>query len=177
MMSEMHNVNEEYSGIQSFYFQDDGIIPNHPHYPVLLYKGVWLAESHLAEARLNQNGWGNSWVNGVFNYHHYHSNAHEALAVISGFVKLTLGGEKGQKVYLESGDVVVLPAGTGHKRLEASSDFRIAGAYPGDMSYNTRTGVQGERPKVLQEIEEVPIPDTDPVYGIDGPLTKLWSKP
>lgn len=175
-MSEMDQDNPKYSGIQKLYFQDDGVIPNHPRLPVLLYRGVWLAESALAEARLNQNGWGNSWVNGVFDYHHYHSNAHEALAVISGFVKLTLGGEKGQKVYLESGDVVVLPAGTGHKRLEASSDFRIAGAYPGGMSYNTRTGEQRERPKVLQEIQEVPIPDTDPVYGLAGPLTKLWYK-
>ena len=30
------------------------------------------------------------------------------------------------------------------------------------------------RPEVLQEIQEVPVPGTDPVYGEGGPLTKLW---
>ncbi|MNW64285.1 hypothetical protein D3C74_425570 [compost metagenome] len=69
----------------------------------------------------------------------------------------------------------MLPAGTGHKRLEASADFRIAGAYPGGMSYNTRTGEENDRAKALQEIREVPIPDTDPVYGQDGPLMEIWS--
>ncbi|MGQ8873279.1 cupin domain-containing protein [Paenibacillus sp. TSA_86.1] len=165
---------QEFSDIQHMYFKDDGVMPNHPNLPVLLYKGVWQTEPARAEFNLNRNGWGNSWVNGVFDYHHYHSNSHEVLAVISGFVQLILGGEKGQKVYLESGDVVVLPAGTGHKRLEASPDFRIAGAYPGGMSYNTRTGKQSERPQVLQEIQAVPLPETDPVYGKGGPLTELW---
>lgn len=167
----MSDQRQDNNAVQRMYFQDDGVIPNHPHLPVLLYKGVWRTEPVSAESRLNRNGWGNSWINGVLDYHHYHSNAHEALAVISGFVKLIIGGEKGQKVVLESGDVVVLPAGTGHKRLEGSPDFRIAGAYPGGMSYNTRTG---ERPKVLQEIKAVSTPDTDPVYGKGGPLTKLW---
>lgn len=161
--------------IETLYFQNNGVIPNHPTLPVLLYKNVWAEEALHAESLLNRHGWGNSWLNGVFNYHHYHSNAHEALAVVSGFVKLILGGEHGQKVYLQTGDVVVLPAGTGHKRLEASADFRIAGAYPGGMSYNTRTGEENDRAKALQEIQEVPIPDTDPVYGQDGPLMEIWS--
>ncbi|WP_434748895.1 cupin domain-containing protein [Paenibacillus amylolyticus] len=170
----MSDPKQEFSDIQQMYFKDDGVMPNHPNLPVLLYKGVWRSEPVRAEFNLNRNGWGNSWVNGVYDYHHYHSNAHEVLAVMSGFVQLILGGEKGQKVYLKSGDVVVLPAGTGHKRLKASPDFRIAGAYPEGMSYNTRTGKQGERPQVLQEIQAVPLPGTDPVYGKDGPLTKLW---
>lgn len=170
----MSDPKPNYNEIQRMHFQDDGVIPNHPVLPVILYKGVWRIEPAHAASRLNRNGWGNSWINGVFDFHHYHSNAHEALAVVSGFVKLIIGGEQGKKVYLESGDVVVLPAGTGHKRLEASPDFRIAGAYPGGMSYNTRTGEEGERPNVLREIQEVPLPETDPVYGKDGPLTKLW---
>ncbi|MFC9710804.1 cupin domain-containing protein [Paenibacillus sp. NPDC056933] len=167
---------DEMNNIQMLLFQDDGVIPNHPSLPVLLYKGIWATDSSRAETMLNRNGWGNSWINGVFDYHHYHSNAHEVLAVVSGFVQLILGGEKGQKVYLQTGDVVVLPAGTGHKRLEASPDFRIAGAYPAGMSYNTRTGEPGERPKVLREIQDVPIPDTDPVYGKEGPLLELWNQ-
>ncbi|WP_405171023.1 hypothetical protein MHI12_29080 [Paenibacillus sp. FSL H8-0280] len=168
-------MNERKKDIETLFFQDDGVIPNHPTLPVLLYKNVWAEEALHAESLLNRNGWGNSWLNGVFNYHHYHSNAHEALAVVSGFVKLILGGENGQKVYLQTGDVVVLPAVTGHKRLESSTDFRIAGAYPGGMSYNTRTGEEDDRAKALQEIRKVPIPDTDPVYGQHGPLLEIWN--
>ncbi|WP_416293350.1 cupin domain-containing protein [Paenibacillus illinoisensis] len=169
-------MNESRDNIETFYFQDDGLIPNNPNLPVLLYKGVWAKDPSRAESLLNSNHWGNSWINGVFDYHHFHSNAHEALAVVSGFVQLILGGEQGQRVYLQTGDIVVLPAGTGHKRLEASSDFRIAGAYPGGTSYNTRTGDPAERPEVLREIQGVPIPDTDPVYGNEGPLLELWNK-
>ncbi|WJH27224.1 cupin domain-containing protein [Paenibacillus sp. CC-CFT742] len=169
-------MNESRDNIETFYFQDDGVIPNNPNLPVLLYKGVWAKDPSGAESLLNSNHWGNSWINGVFDYHHFHSNAHEALAVVSGFVQLILGGEQGQRVYLQTGDIVVLPAGTGHKRLEASSDFRIAGAYPGGTNYNTRTGDPAERPEVLREIQGVPIPDTDPVYGNEGPLLELWNK-
>lgn len=167
---------EDMNNVQTMLFQDDGVIPNHPSLPVLLYRGIWATDPSRAESLLNQNGWGNSWINGVFNYHHYHSNAHEVLAVVSGWVELILGGEHGKVVRLQAGDVVVLPAGTGHKRLSASLDFRIAGAYPGGMSYNTRTGEPGERPKVLREIQEVPIPETDPVYGQEGPLLELWNQ-
>lgn len=48
--------------------------------------------------RLEANGWGGTWVWQVFAYHHYHPNAHEALAVVSGHAELMLGGRKGQRV-------------------------------------------------------------------------------
>lgn len=162
--------------VHTLFLHDDGVIPNHPTLPVLIYQGVWADNPSSAEQKMNDHRWGNSWVNGVFDYHHYHSNAHEALAVISGSVQIILGGEHGQVVTLQAGDIVVLPAGTGHKRLHASLDFRIAGAYPAGMKYNTRTGGPNERPQALCEIQEVPLPDTDPVYGEDGPLLKLWGK-
>lgn len=110
----------------------------------------------------------------MFDYHHYHSNAHEVLGVQSGFASIQAGGENGEILELRAGDIIILPAGTGHKRLKASTDFKIVGAYPNGMHYNLRVGKQDERPQALEEIKHVPIPETDPVFGSTGPLFDLW---
>jgi len=80
---------------------------------------------------------------------------------------------EGQLVH--AGDVLVLPAGTGHMRLQSTADFKVVGAYPEGMEYNLRTGKQTDRPHVFDEIAQVPIPTTDPVYGDKGPLTEWWN--
>ena len=97
-----------------FSFQDDGSIPNNPSLPVLFYPGAFSAQPEKIEQFFQQHGWGNTWQGGVFGYHHYHSNTHEALGVVSGSARLQLGGEEGDIVSVKSGDVCVLPAGTGH---------------------------------------------------------------
>lgn len=162
--------------VQTHYFKSNHGIPNHPTLPVLLYPQALQAKPTDTESIFNQNHWLNSWTNGVFNYHHYHSNAHEVLGVISGQVTIQLGGEEGQLFTLYVGDVVVLPAGTGHKRVSASSDFRIVGAYPNGMSYNTRTAteIEKEHATALAEISHVPLPKMDPIYGQQGPLLQYW---
>lgn len=160
--------------IKTIFFKDDGVIPGNPNLPVILYLGSLKDEPEETEAIFNRNGWLNSWTNGVFDYHHYHSNAHEVLGVIRGSAVLQLGGEHGQRVELTAGDVAVLPAGTGHKRCSASKDFRVVGAYPDGMDYNLCTGKPGERPKVLEDIARVPLPNTDPLYGAAGPLMSAW---
>lgn len=163
------------SDIQTLILQDDGIIPNHPDWPVILYIGVLRENPEDVERIFNQNEWGNSWTNGVFNYHHYHSNTHEVLGIIRGSVTLQLGGKQGHTVTLKAGDVVILPAGTGHKRLESSIDFQVVGAYPKGMSYNIRIGDLTDRPQVLEEIRSVSPPETDPLYGKKGLLLELWN--
>ena len=159
---------------QTFFLKDDGIIPNNPNLPVILYKQAIENPVSTMENLFNKNQWLNSWTNGVFDYHHYHSNSHEALGVIKGTATLMIGGENGVEVQIQAGDVVVLPAGTGHKRLHASSDFAIVGAYPEGKEYNTKYGKISERPEALEEISKVPIPKTDPVTGKEGPLLKEW---
>lgn len=94
--------------------------------------------------------------------------------MISGSASLQLGGDAGYTASVEAGDVVVLPAGTAHKKLTASPDFRIAGAYPGGMDYNTRRADPDDFAAALPEIREVPLPERDPVYGEAGPLLRLW---
>lgn len=163
------------ANLRKLFFSDDGVIPNHPRLPVLVYTAALESDPGHAEELFNRHNWRNSWVNGVFDYHHYHSNSHEVLGVISGEAELLIGGEHGELLTLRAGDVIVLPAGTGHKKISASSDFRIAGAYPDGVEYNTRTGKPGDRPDAVEEIQRVPVPDMDPVYGKHGPLTRIWS--
>lgn len=158
-----------------FTFEDDGIIPNNPKIPVILYKGAFKNHPQEIEPTFNLNNWRNSWVNGVYDYHHYHSNAHEVLGVRAGTATLLIGGTLGQLIEVKTGDVLVLPAGTGHKKESSSADFEIVGAYPNGMDYNVKRGEAGERPDVLQEIHSVKKPSTDPVYGNLGQVLQRWT--
>src|SRR5262245_9028312 len=107
------------------YFKDDGSIPNSA-LPLLVYRQAFtLGSSDLAgtiEEHFARNDWTGSWRASVFPFHHYHSTTHEVLAVYRGTATLQFGGEKGRKFALKPGDVVVIPAGVGHKRTESSLD-------------------------------------------------------
>jgi uncharacterized protein YjlB len=72
------------------------------------------------------------------------------------------------------GDVLVLPAGTGHLNAGATADLLVVGAYPDGMWCDLRRGDPAERDEVLANIAAVPLPDADPVHGADGPLTEIW---
>ncbi|MGY4689988.1 cupin domain-containing protein [Salibacterium sp. K-3] len=160
--------------ITPMFFKDDGEIPNNEHLPVILYSSVFAENPEDCRPVLERHNWKNSWVGGVFDYHHYHSNAHEVLGVINGEATIKIGGKEGTSLDLEKGDVIVLPAGTGHKKMSSSFEFEIVGAYPDGMDYNLKTGAPEERPAVLKDIEEVPLPDQDPVFGAEGPLLEMW---
>lgn len=159
-------------------FADDGSIPNHPRYPVLHYHGVLAPGADDAaaslEALFRQHCWPPEWRNGVYRYHHYHSTAHETLGVASGHARVMLGGKRGRELPLRAGDVLVLPAGTGHCCLEASADFMVIGAYPPGQHWDVMHGESQERPAVLQRIAAVPRPGCDPVGGEYGALRLLW---
>lgn len=160
------------------YLRPSGGIPNHPGWPVLVYRGLRLAEADPAEAferTFASNGWGGCWRWGVYDFNHFHSNAHEALGVARGEAAICLGGPDGSTVKVRTGDLVVLPAGTGHKKESASGDFLVVGAYPhGQENYDLRRGDPAELDEVRNNIGKVPIPDTDPAFGPDGPLKHLW---
>ena len=157
---------------------ENGQIPNNPSLPLLLYQQVFESqnlEKSFKEA-FQQNRWAGSWVNGVYDYHHYHSTAHEVLGVASGTATITFGGPGGIEVDVRAGDMVVLPAGTGHCRLSASDDFRVVGAYPeGQENYDLCTQKDQVEEK-KKNIKQVPLPKTDPVAGEKGLLLEHWKK-
>lgn len=159
-------------------FKDDGKIPN-SSLPLLIYKNVFSeekADADFIKKHFEDRNWSNSWKNGVFDYHHYHSNTHEVLGVYSGFATIQFGGKNGDKISIEEGDAVAIPAGVGHKLIEASDNFGVVGAYPGGMDYDIMKGEDSERPKADENIKNVPIPESDPVYGKVEGLLSLWGK-
>lgn len=153
-------------------FNDDGRIPNSP-LPTLLFRSHGVAGALDREAiaacfeRLFcANGWQPSWRGGVYDYHHYHSIAHETFGVLSGRSRLRLGGERGEDFTLEVGDVLVLPAGTGHCHLEASEDFLLLAAYPEDQRQLDLIGADPEaHDAAVARIAQVSLPPRDPLGG------------
>ncbi len=146
-------------------------IPNHPRFAVLLYHGVEPARRGADAARslLGDHGWSGSWVDGKFDFHHFHSTSHEVLAVVAGEATVELGGPQGRAFDVLVGDVLALPAGTGHRRASASRDFTVVGGYPaGQEDYDLLRGDdRAEVEAARQRIAALGAPPDDPVGG-DG---------
>ena len=158
------------------YFKDDGKIPNNK-LPLLLYRNAFEARgtagAHWLEQHFAENNWTNSWRNGIFAYHHYHSTSHEVLGLYSGTALVHLGGEQGEKVEIKAGDIIVIPAGVGHKNLE-SNDLGVVGAYPDGYTWDMNRGLPGERPQADKNIAALPLPSADPLLGKHAGLKELW---
>jgi uncharacterized protein YjlB len=127
------------------------------------------------EKLFGENGWPPQWRSGIYPFHHYHSTAHECLGVARGSARIMLGGPQGREFAIEAGDVLVLPAGTVHRRLTDSGDFLVVGAYPPRQDWDLLKGEPGDREKALQNIPNVPLPKSDPVEGRDGALVRVWT--
>ncbi|MGG5885543.1 cupin domain-containing protein [Falsiroseomonas sp. HC035] len=143
-----------------------GQIPNNPRLPVLIHRGaVPVGDPDAAEALFGRHGWPPAWRDGIYPYDHYHPNAHEALAIARGHVRVRLGAESGVVLDLAAGDVVVLPAGTAHRNLGQSTDLLVVGAYPPGDPPEQYTVRPGERERALHAIPATPDPPGDPVTG------------
>jgi uncharacterized protein YjlB len=149
-------------------------IPNHPSFAVLVYRDVPGVSEGAGSCRdlFARNGWGGSWVDGVFDFHHFHSTSHEALGVVAGEATLELGGPEGSAFEVAAGDVLVLPAGTGHRRACSCAGFTVVGAYPkGQEDYDLLRGEDPAEVAAAQKrIAALGAPPTDPVggEGVDG---------
>jgi uncharacterized protein YjlB len=160
---------------ETHHFADDGSIPNSP-LPVLVYHGIEevAAGAAACEARFARNRWGGGWRNGIYGFHHFHSTAHETLGIVAGSAAVILGGPSGSRFDVGPGDVLVLPAGTGHCNAGSSADLLVVGVYPPGQHWDLRRGDPAEHDEVLANVARVGLPPDDPVLGPDGPLIELW---
>jgi len=163
----------------TFVFEDDGVVPNNPM-PFLVYQSaVDVANEHpekTIEGLFGANGWGAMWRNGVYDYLHYHATVHEVLGVARGSARVRFGGDNGKEIEIAAGDVAILPAGTGHQCIFASDDFCVVGAYPPGPPMQITRATRENHSKALKTIPQVAVPESDPVHGQSGPLTRLWKR-
>lgn len=159
--------------------KENGFFPNNETLPVLIYKQIFILEGSdpagIIEKLLMKNNWGGSWRNGIYDYHHYHSTAHEVLGVYSGWAEVELGGPGMNPLKIEKGDLVVLPAGTAHKRRKSGDGFAVVGAYPDKQKYDMNYGKEDEYEISKVNIQKVPLPANDPVFGKNGEIKSLWN--
>jgi uncharacterized protein YjlB len=163
----------------TFQFEDDGLVPNNP-LPFIIYKRVIDVDNAHPEGTIEQvfagNRWGSMWRNGIYDYLHYHSTAHEVLGIARGQARVRFGGDQGKVLEVSAGDVAILPAGTGHQCLFATRDLSVVGAYPPGQIMEITRPTPDNYAKALKMIPQVDLPRTDPVIGEDGPLVRLWRR-
>jgi uncharacterized protein YjlB len=156
-------------------FEDDGAFPN-SRLPVLIYHEVEPAhDAARCEEQFNSNGWVPDWRDGIFSFHHFHSITHEVLGIVAGTATIRLGGPSGRSFEIGAGEVLVLPAGTGHCNEGSSEDLLVIGAYPDGMPWDLRRGDPAEHDEAVANIAKVPVPPADPVEGEDAALPRLWT--
>lgn len=164
--------------IESLRFSDDGDVPNHPHWSMIVYLGaVDAREADAAsafEGLFARNGWGDGWRNGIYSFPHYHSNAHEVLGIAEGEATVRFGGRDGRELRVAKGDAVLLPAGTGHQRLSSSPDLLVIGAYPPGPARDLMRSGEVEKILIRERLRKVGKPLHDPIAGKDGPMISLW---
>lgn len=164
--------------VETFTFTPAGDIPNNA-LPLVLYRHALPPELRVAsgcQALFARNQWPGNWIDGIFDYWHFHLTGHEVLGCVAGAARVGFGGDGGVVVDLRAGDVVVIPAGVGHKRLSARQDgFTVVGGYPpGQSGEITRPG-DLEAGEAQRRIASLDLPRADPVLGPQGPLTKAWN--
>ena len=167
--------------IHKYLIKPNGPFPNNESLQVLHYINILnvprLFPAYVIKRLFAKNGWTNNWKGGIYEYDHYHSNTHEAMAVIKGATTLLLGGRGGKKLVISRGDVIIIPAGVAHCTLRKENDVVCIGGYPQGKDFDMKYGHPGERPQADHNIAALGIPQMDPVFGSEKGLVDAWKKP
>jgi uncharacterized protein YjlB len=145
----------------------DEWVPNNAKLPVLIYRNAVPFDAvdiaGAFDSLFRSNGWIPAWRGTIHHEPHYHPYAHEAMGVTHGSATLRIGGPRGRKVLVDAGDALLLPAGTGHCRLDNVGRLDLVIAYPPDQSDDARKCIPTAAE--LHAIESLPYPLNDPIFG------------
>lgn len=140
--------------VRTYHLPPTQLIPNSPqpllHYPNLLKDPATFTAASIHDT-FAANGWRTQWIfrYGSTQRSHYHSSAHECMAVLSGSATIRFGvadtlddmdanthGDAreagGIELEANAGDVFILPAGTAHKTFDTQPKAEFALLTPGD---------------------------------------------
>ena len=164
----MNAVKTDVEVIQQIISEDEHF-PGNSRLPLTIYRNVIefgnKDRARLIESIFDSNKWKSSWRDSIYRFHHYHSNTHESLGIYRGHANVQFGGPNGPVFKVQTGDIILIPAGVAHKNLDSSDDFGVVGAYPNGKSWDMNYGKEDERPDADKNINEVPVPELDPVFG------------
>src|SRR5262245_21779439 len=148
--------------------------------PLVVHRGAiesgGAAAAEACKRLFAQNAWTGAWINGVYDYHHFHATTHEALGIARGRASVRFGGKDGSVITLGAGDVVIIPAGLSHCNEGATKGLMVVGAYPGGAEPDNVKGTPEGKPAEAQKLQRVALPSADPVFGRAGPLLRFWAK-
>ncbi|RGP65729.1 cupin protein [Fusarium sporotrichioides] len=147
--------------------------------PLLHYHGAFQRPISASKIEANLTSIGAvkpQWRYTMYDQTHFHSTSHEVLCISHGRARLCFGGEENDgrvEPVVEQGDVVIVPAGVGHRLLEdLDGGFEMVGSYPQGCDWDMCYGKKGEETKV-SAIKKLEWFRKDPVYGNEGPATEV----
>ncbi len=156
-----------------------GRVPN-SRFPVLIHRSaVPDGGEEPVRDRCRENGWLNNWFYpGIYEYAHFHSTTHECLGCCSGWMDIVVFGKGGDKIRLNAGDILVMPAGVSHEMVGHSDDVMMTGGYPDGRDWdNVQEEFLSEQDyrAAAKRIMMLPIPSLDPATG--APLQEWVNAP
>ena len=156
---------------ESYVSKPQGKIPA-SRFPLLVHRNaIPNGDAEAVKSRFRENGWSNNWdYPGVYEYSHFHSTTHECLGCALGWMEFNLSvGDSGwSKIRIETGDVIVMPAGVSHGMVAQSSDIHMCGGYPDGRDWDDiqEAFLSDENYKhACKRIMMLPIPAKDPATG------------
>ena len=153
---------------ESYSSMPRGLVPN-SRFPLLVYRDAGPHDKQAMLEMFQRNVWLNNWeYPGIYPYGHFHSTTHESLGCAVGWMEVEVFGEGGERIRLEAGDVLIMPAGVSHNMTGQSDDVLVVGGYPLGRDWDNIPDAslnEERRRAAVKRIMMLPIPDGNPVNG------------